>query len=307
LGMSYLERLMKREVYTDRRWRGITVVKLIKNWRSHPDILAFPNKKFYGNELQPHADELITHSLLRWNKLVTPDFPVIFHAITGKDEREAASPSFFNPMEVSQVKRYVEALFEDRRLRLTDDHIGIISPYNAQVGKIRRILKVSHPRIKVGSVEEFQGQERRVIIISTVRSSIDFVNFDVKHTLGFVANDRRFNVAITRAQALLIIVGDPTVLSLDPLWRSFLSFIHNSGGWTGKRIDWDPTEDGIDNVPSGSRDYARERRDQANSDMDELIARTKALILDPTRARLEADERGEDIEGNVDVPWPEEA
>jgi helicase MOV-10 len=47
--------------------------------------------------------------------------------------------------------------------------------------------------IKVGSVEEFQGQERRVIIVSSVRSNLEFVQSDINHTLGFVANPRRFN------------------------------------------------------------------------------------------------------------------
>jgi len=84
--------------------------------------------------------------------------------------------------------------------------------------------------VKVGSVEEFQGQERRVIIMSTVRSNTEFVGSDIRRSLGFVANKSRLNVALTRAQALLIVVGNPIVLSLDPLWRQFLNYIHVRGG-----------------------------------------------------------------------------
>lgn len=78
-------------------------------------------------------------------------------------------------------------------MHAASEHIGIISPYHAQVCRIRNILPRNGKDIKVGSVEEYQGQERRVIIISTVRSSLDFVSFDLRHTLGFVANPRRFN------------------------------------------------------------------------------------------------------------------
>jgi helicase MOV-10 len=109
-------------------------------------------------------------------------------------------------------------------------------------------------------------QERRIIIISTVRSSRDYINYDLRYTLGFVANPRRFNgassmlffqegefhthgrtclfftVAVTRAKALLIIVGDPLVLGLDPLWREYLNSVHAGGGWRGPQIPWDPLE-----------------------------------------------------------------
>jgi hypothetical protein len=60
---------------------------------------------------------------------------------------------------------------------------------------------------------EFQGSERRVIIISTTRSNPDMVAFDARHHLGFIANPQRFNVAVTRAQALLVVVGNPLLLA----------------------------------------------------------------------------------------------
>jgi helicase MOV-10 len=91
-------------------------------------------------------------------------------------------------------------------LRLKPEDIGIISPYRKQVEKIRQLIKSGKKEIPnienitVGSVEEFQGSERRAIIISTVRSSREYLEFDYSHNLGFLKNPERFNVAITRAQ-----------------------------------------------------------------------------------------------------------
>lgn len=56
-----------------------------------------------------------------------------------------------------------------------------------------------------------------------MRSNLDFLPFDARANLGFLTHPKRFNVTVTRAQAGLIIVGDPGVLELDPLWRSELS------------------------------------------------------------------------------------
>lgn len=65
-----------------------------------------------------------------------------------------------------------------------------------QVQKIRFALRgIGHPDVKVGSTEMFQGQERRIVIISTVRSSEDYVGFDLRHNIGFLDNPKRFNVS----------------------------------------------------------------------------------------------------------------
>lgn len=147
-----------------------SIVKLIKNWRSHEAILKYPNERFYKGELETHGDVVVTHSLLRSNELVTVGFPVVFHAICGQDMREENSPSFFNVDEASLVKRYVDSLRTDQRLRLKDELIGVITPYHAQVMKIRTLLRKSYSGVKVGSVEEFQGQVRpRSLLIYTIR------------------------------------------------------------------------------------------------------------------------------------------
>jgi helicase MOV-10 len=87
-------------------------VKLVKNFRSHPHILEFPNRTFYGGDLRAHADPRVVDTFVEWKHHPRPKrrFPVVFHAISGKDEREASSPSYFNRLEASQVKSYVKML-----------------------------------------------------------------------------------------------------------------------------------------------------------------------------------------------------
>ncbi|KAK7684935.1 hypothetical protein QCA50_011770 [Cerrena zonata] len=294
--LSYLERLMNMPLYNDRSWRGKTVVKLINNFRSHPEVLKFPNDQFYKGELRSCGDKRVVDSYVGWSHLPNKRFPIIFHAVSGEDQREASSPSFFNISEVTQVKKYVQALRDDRKFRITNNDIGIITPYQAQCGRIRKALQ-DFEGIKVGSVEEFQGQERRVIIISTVRSSKEYIEYDIKHTLGFVASPRRFNVAVTRAQALLIIIGDPSVISLDPLWRTFLNRLYNNKAWKGDPPTWDPKA-----KVRLNGGYDQQVVEETMNDMNDFTKAMTRLTLGDLIPQLEEDD---DVAANDDRPWQE--
>uniref|UniRef100_A0AAQ5Y449 RNA helicase n=1 Tax=Amphiprion ocellaris TaxID=80972 RepID=A0AAQ5Y449_AMPOC len=86
---------------------------------------------------------------------------------------------------------------------------------------------------KVGSVEEFQGQERKIIMISTVRSCINYIKMDKDFNIGFLSDEKRFNVAVTRARSLLIIVGNPVILNKDPTWEKFINYCVKENAYTG--------------------------------------------------------------------------
>ncbi|XP_043572295.1 putative helicase MOV-10 isoform X2 [Chiloscyllium plagiosum] len=251
LDLSFLERLMSgNTLYQKHPSTGCYdkhfVTKLLRNYRSHPSILRIPNELFYDNELKAHADKLISHSYCQWQELPKKDFPIIFHGVLGKDEREEKSPSFFNSEEIQQVLIYLKKLLTNQGkkgfAKISPKEIGVITPYRKQVEKIREAiyrldveLKAMNDirELKVGSVEEFQGQERKVIIISTVRSCSNYLQMDEDFNLGFLKNPKRCNVALTRAKALLIVVGNPKILSKDPNWNSFLSYCVNNQSYTG--------------------------------------------------------------------------
>ena len=120
---------------------------------------------------------MITHSLENIDILPTKRFPIVFHGIVGKDQRERSSPSFFNIEEATTVKKYCYNLIADRKKGISKstwiegniyilisaseiEHIGVITPYHSQKCKIQLLLS-REPMlngIKVGSVDEFQGQ-----------------------------------------------------------------------------------------------------------------------------------------------------
>ncbi|XP_042367148.1 putative helicase mov-10-B.1 [Plectropomus leopardus] len=250
LELSLLERLMKHNTlyqkttdsgHFDTRF----VTKLLRNYRSHAAILKIPNELFYDNELQVFADQWERDTYCNWQHLPRKGFPVIFHGVMGKDEREANSPSFFNVSEIEVLVDYLTKLMETQGKKglpkLSAKDIGIIAPYRKQVEKIQKALKSVSAlsrwndlkELKVGSVEEFQGQERKIIMVSTVRSSISYIKMDKDFNIGFLSNEKRFNVALTRARSLLIVVGNPVILNKDPTWEKFISYCVNEKGYTG--------------------------------------------------------------------------
>ncbi|XP_042618300.1 putative helicase mov-10-B.2 [Cyprinus carpio] len=248
LDISLLERLMtqndlykKDNMEFDKRY----VTKLLLNYRSHPSILKVPNELFYDGELVACANEISSNQYCTWEHLPKRGFPVIFHGVPGKDERESNSPSFFNIYEIEIIIGYLKKLLLTQAKkgisRISPRDIGIIAPYRKQVEKIKWAIGTDEDLqnymcikdLKVGSVEEFQGQERKVILVSAVRSSKEHIIFDEPFNIGFLKNEKRFNVAVTRAKALFIMVGNPTILRTDETWGRFIDFCFEQGGYTG--------------------------------------------------------------------------
>lgn len=94
---------------------------------------------------------------------------------------------------------------------------GIISLYAAQCWLLNKHIQL--PSIQISTVDAFQGNEKDLIILSTVRSK----------SIGFTADPRRLNVAITRAKSQLIVIGNKHLLETNHLWCTILKTIATNG------------------------------------------------------------------------------
>jgi hypothetical protein len=254
-GTSLIERLVNHSNCYARDDSGSFdpryITKLVTSYRCRQEILAVPNELFYNGELAPALSERMLGAYQKyadWSALPRSHFPVWLRGVSGQEAREGSSPSWFNIAEVEVIVDSISRLLADVP-HITTKDIAVISPYKKQVEKIRKVFAAmgdvsnltngdtaqpfSLRDVQVGSCEHMQGQERRVVIISTVRSSTDHLDFDVKYSIGFLANPKRFNVAVTRAQALLIVVGNPRVLASDKSWSQFLWYCVDSGAYSG--------------------------------------------------------------------------
>ncbi|CAH0778069.1 unnamed protein product [Bemisia tabaci] len=240
LNISLLERLMSLELYqkNNNKYNPNVITKLVQNHRSHGAVIEVSNILFYDNELKVNGDKNIINMAVGWSQLPNKNYPVIFHGVKGEEERESSSPSWFNRAEIVTIVKYLKAILEPGSFNgqtIKQEDVGIISPYHKQVMKLRRACELQGwATVKVGSVEEFQGSEKLVTLVSTVRSKAEVLNQDLKYNLGFLSNPKRLNVALTRARALSIVVGNPDVLLWDPRWRTFILQCRSKGAVSKK-------------------------------------------------------------------------
>ncbi len=184
--------------------------------RMHELLMWFPSERFY-------AGALVAHPSVATTTLATNDdagialparvLDVIDTAGAGLQEtRPSESSSIDNAGEARVVAMLVRDLID--RGVVGVDEIGVITPYSAQSARLQRELgPFIDGGLEVDSVDGFQGREKRVIIFSAVRSSD-------RGEVGFLGDERRLNVAITRAKQKLVVIGDSATLSADPNWRA---------------------------------------------------------------------------------------
>ncbi|KAI1721004.1 AAA domain-containing protein [Ditylenchus destructor] len=170
---SLMERFSKMELYTDDRRFGCM---LEENYRSHPSILKVPSELFYSGRVRSGLSSDQKHSLCDWAALPKKGFPILWHDMRDKENREQGGTSYSNLAEVDIVADYVHQLVDAGLVKPAE--IGVISPYSYQVRLLRHKLS-KFPQMTIDSVERFQGSERRVIIVSTVRNNmLGFLNDD---------------------------------------------------------------------------------------------------------------------------------
>lgn len=197
------------------------VTQLLDNYRSHPAILEYSNHQFYDGYLRAKADPVEINFAIGWSSLPNKNFPIILHSVKSQCEQQQQGFSYFNVQEVKIVNKYVEELLENgingKQVKVSD--IGIVSPYKAQRDEIKKSLREDAKDVEVGTAEYYQGREKKIIIISTVRSG---------ESIGFLKDERRLNVALTRAKCLIILVCDQKTLALDSMWNNFIIYCEDN-------------------------------------------------------------------------------
>jgi superfamily I DNA and/or RNA helicase len=170
-------------------------------------------------------------------------WPIHFRSVKGKDtsvalETFSGTDSWQNCEEADAAVEIIDALVQNGGV--DPSRIGVMTPYRGQVVAVRQRCREKHYHdVNVGTIHNFQGVEQEVIILSLTRSNPAFVKNDVKKRMGVFGMPKQANVALTRAENLFIVVGNPECMWEDPLWRQWLLFCHRNGLWYGERLGED--------------------------------------------------------------------
>jgi superfamily I DNA and/or RNA helicase len=241
LGKTIFERLSAAPVEGRSPPRNAAVM-LEQQHRMHREIMAFPSRAMYGERLRA-APAVAGHTLD--DLAVAPDplrpRPLWLIDTAGKDWSEQrvtggpaagyeyepgtsltnipvfrVDPSTFNPGNAERIAAEARRLLS-RGLPPTE--VAIIAAYSAQARRLRELLRAERAAgLEIGTVDGFQGREKEAVIVDLVRSN--------DHgEIGFLANTRRMNVALTRARRFLLVVADSATLGAHPYYAAFLAYV----------------------------------------------------------------------------------
>jgi len=234
LGVSLLERLyyLYPEDYPCK-------ILLCENYRSAEAIVDYTSDMFYQQKLVASGKQPC-HPV--WH-------PLTFFTARGEDYQDTASTSFYNNSEVAEI---VDRMAELKRnwpkiWGYKDEcEIGVVTPYHDQVTRIRTELrKKKLYNISVERVQNVQGKQYRAIFISVVRTrrTCNKTDSNQMTTLdyGFLSSAKLLNTAITRAQSLVAVIGDPVALvsvgRCRKLWQCFLQICEEKNSLFGFSMD----------------------------------------------------------------------
>lgn len=204
---------------------GDDVTRLLNvQYRMNEQIMTFSSDQFYDGALVA-APSVANHLLreiphVRESSLTESVVTFVDTAGASWDEElEPDGESKLNPQEGQFVVSKVRELCE-HGVKPAD--IAVIAPYAAQVRWIRE--RMPFAAVEVDTVDGFQGREKEVVIITLVRSN-------GIGEIGFLADTRRMNVAMTRARRRLIVVGDSATLANHPFYGAMLEYFESIGAY----------------------------------------------------------------------------
>ncbi|XP_036281818.1 helicase with zinc finger domain 2 [Pipistrellus kuhlii] len=202
-------------------------------YRMHEGICSFPSMEFYQKRLKTWPDLQRPPSVL--GHADKESCPVIFGHVQGHEQSLLVSTDEGNENSKANLEEVAEVVRIAKQLTLggtvSPKDIAILTPYNAQAAEISKGLqRQGVTGVAVCSITKSQGSEWRYVLVSTVRSCPESdvdqrpTKSWLKRFLGFVVDPNQVNVALTRAQEGLCLIGDHLLLRCCPLWRRLLDF-----------------------------------------------------------------------------------
>ncbi|XP_050221011.1 uncharacterized ATP-dependent helicase C29A10.10c isoform X2 [Mercurialis annua] len=217
---SMFERLQKA---------GHPVTMLTKQYRMHPEICRFPSLHFYDGKLL--NGENMSTKLASFHETEGLGPYAFYDVIDGQELRgkNSAASSLYNEREADAAVELLRFFKKSYPLDFEGHRIGIITPYKSQLSHLRsRFSSVFGSSVvadmEFNTVDGFQGREVDILILSTVRAakSGSHVNGVNSSGIGFVADVRRMNVALTRAKLSLWIFGNMRTLQSNFNWSALI-------------------------------------------------------------------------------------